>query len=165
MAIPDLRAGAPLYLVDAVVRADQLNASGHLRAALYVQLFEDAVKVFFPKCGIADGDLLHGGTSPFLLDLHTCYLAELRQDDRVSIDILVLDVDPRRVRLFLTMKAKADHRICATTELHIINIDMGTRRPIAWDPGQQAAWNELVAAHRDVPSPPQAGRAIRPLAG
>ena len=85
MPIPHLVSGQPLELVTLTVSKGQTNALGHLKASEYVRLFDDAVPVFFTATGLADQDLRHGETSPFLMDLHACYLAELGAGEAVRI--------------------------------------------------------------------------------
>ena len=97
-------ADAALHVMDACIEAHQTNALGHLRAAEYVALFDDAIMRFFAIAGLTGPDLKHRGhTTPFLMDLHATYLRELGAGDQVAITVQVLDVDARRARIFLQM--------------------------------------------------------------
>jgi acyl-CoA thioester hydrolase len=162
--ISGLAVGVPLAVHAATIAKSQTNALGHLRAAEYVRLFDDAINLFFPLTGLADADLRHGSTSPFLMDLHTCYLSELRPGEAVQIAVHYLEHDPRRARLILTMMAAADGRMCATGELLLINMDIVARRPAPWSVSQGALWDQLQRAHASLPGLPQVGRTIGPLA-
>jgi acyl-CoA thioester hydrolase len=162
--IAGLSAGQPLDLHDATVSKNQTNALGHLKAAAYVQIFDDAIMVFFPATGLADGDLRHGETSPFLMDLHACYLSELSAGETVRIAARLLDYDAKRARLMLTMTAIADGRLAATCELLLINMHVEKRKPAPWSVAQMPLWATLASAHKDLPLLPQAGRSIGPLA-
>jgi acyl-CoA thioester hydrolase len=162
-AILGLEVGAPFVVHHATVAKSQVNALGHLKAAEYVRLFDDAINRFFPMTGLADTDLRHGDTSPFLMDLHTCYLSELRAGEAVVIAARHMEQDARRARLILTMTAAADGRLCATGELLLINMSLAARKPAPWSAIQLALWGELGAAHAALPVLPQAGRAIGPL--
>ncbi|MBV1692862.1 MAG: thioesterase family protein [Hyphomicrobiales bacterium] len=164
MPVEGLRPGQPLALLSSRVRPDQTNAQGHLRAAQYIAVFDDAIEVFFPLTGLADAQLRHGDASPFLMDMHTCYLAELRAGDEVSVVMQHLGHDARRARLILTMLGPAGTP-AATTELLLINMGLSSRRPVAWSATQQALWSELAAAHASLAVPAQAGRAIGAIGG
>lgn len=159
MPVEGLHPGQPLALLRSRVRPDQTNAQGHLRAAQYIAIFDDAIEVFFPMTGLADAQLRHGDASPFLMDMHTCYLAELRAGDEGSVTLQYLGHDARRARLILTMIGPAGTP-AATTELLLINMGLSSRRPAPWSPAQQAIWSELAAAHAGLATPAQAGRAI-----
>jgi acyl-CoA thioester hydrolase len=119
--------------------------------------------VFFPLTGLADGALRHGETSPFLMDLHACYLSELGAGEVVRVHFRHLDHDAKRARAMLTMTAVADGRPAATCELLLINMHVAQRKPVAWSPAQTALWDRLRTAHASLPLLPQAGRAIGPL--
>jgi acyl-CoA thioester hydrolase len=161
--IVGLAHGTPLPLDRMTVAQSQTNALGHLKASEYVRLFDDAIMVFFPLTGLAGTDLRHGGTSPFLMDLHVCYLSEVRAGEAVEIAARFIERDVRRARLMLTMNASADGRRCATCELLLINMDIGLRKPMAWSAHQCTIWDQLAIAHQSLASLPQAGRAISAL--
>jgi acyl-CoA thioester hydrolase len=164
MPIPGLVAGQPLELLTATVARSQTNALGHLRAAQYVAVFDDAIMEFFPRTGLADRELKHAGASPFLMDLHACYLSELGAGEAVHVAYRHLEHDPRRARAMLLMRAAADGRPAATVELLLINMHISERKPVAWSASQMALWDELAGAHAAMPPPLQAGRAIGALA-
>lgn len=162
-SIKGLVPGEPLPLTVATVAPSQTNALGHLRAAAYVQLFDDAIPAFFTLTGIADADLRHGDTSPFLMDLHACYLSELGAGEVVRISARHLDHDPRRARLILFMHAVADNRLASTVELLLINMHVVARKPVPWSKVQLNGWLQLASAHSGLPMPRQAGRSIGAL--
>lgn len=162
--IPGLLLGQPLDLATLTVAKSQVNALGHLKASEYIKLFDDTIPVFFPLTGLADADLLHGDTSPFLMDLHACYLAELSAGEAVRISAQLIDHDAKRARLILLMNAAADGRLAATCELLLVNMHVKARRPAAWSTAQQSIWTQIASAHASMSPPPQAGRSIGPLA-
>jgi acyl-CoA thioester hydrolase len=162
--IAGLVTGEPFVVHHATVAKSQTNALGHLKASEYVCVFDAAINSFFPRTGLADGDLKHGETSPFLLDMHTCYLSELRAGEAVVVAVHHLDHDVRRARTMLTMRAETDGRLCATTELLLINMNIEKRKPAHWSADQIALWNALKTAHAGVAVLPQAGRAITSFA-
>lgn len=142
------------------IEADWVSVIGHLRAHQYVALFDSAMTAFLTGTGLTDAELRSGGTSPFLCDLHACYLKELGAGDEVGIAAQVLGVDEQRGRVILLMTTEPAGVLAATCELAILNIDLATRRPCQWSPAQTAIWQRLAASHARLPVPPQAGRAI-----
>lgn len=118
-----------------------------MRAAEYVALFDDGFLDFVARTGLTDSNLLHAGTSPFLLELNARYLRELRAGDQVRIAAQVLGADERRARLLLTMHVEPSGAAAATCELSILNMHLATRRPTPWSPAQAAIWAALAAAN------------------
>jgi acyl-CoA thioester hydrolase len=147
---------APLVLEQVSIRPEWLNASGHLRAAHYIMLFDRAIEAFLERTGLSAPN---AKAAPFLLEMHTCYQKELREGDEVRIDVHALGATEKRVHFIMAMRT-ADNEVAATTELAIANVALSTRRTEPWTPGQRTALAALVQAHAKLPIPPQAGRAI-----
>lgn len=161
-AVPEAFA-APLPLIETEIETGRVNVLGHMRAAQYVAVFDDAFLAFVAKTGLTGPDLRHGSTSPFLLDLHATYLAEIKAGERVAVTAHVLECDARRARLMLVMQQMPAGRRAATCELAILNMDLVAHRPAPWSGEQAAIWAALIDAHRALAPPPEAGRAIGPL--
>jgi acyl-CoA thioester hydrolase len=147
---------APLVLERVNIRPEWLNASGHLRAAHYIMLFDRAIEAFLERTGLSAPS---AKAAPFLLEMHTCYQKELREGDEVRIDVQALGATEKRVHFIMAMRT-ADNEVAATTELAIANVALSTRRTEPWTPDQRTALAALVQAHAKLPIPPQAGRAI-----
>lgn len=172
--IPRLTAGHSLPLIEAPISDARCNVLGHMRAAEYVALFDDAFLEFIRLTGLTGPDLKHGTTTPFLLDLHATYLREVKPGDRVAVAMQMLDQDERRAEIILMMHVVANRdtaagpsvppSLAASCELAILNMDLAARKPAPWSATQLQVWGELRSAHATLAMPAQAGRAIGPLA-
>jgi acyl-CoA thioester hydrolase len=147
-----------LVLQQVSIRPEWLNASGHLRAAQYIVLFDQAIEAFLARIGLSGG-AQDTGAAPFLLEMHTCYQKELHEGDEVRIEVQALGVAERRVHLIMFMRTEADE-IAATTELAIANVALEARRAQPWTAKQGDTLTALMRAHAGLAVPPQAGRAI-----
>jgi acyl-CoA thioester hydrolase len=172
MSTSELKSAHPLTVLDLTIGTAHINALGHLEAGAYVTLFEKTIAPLFSRLGITDDRLLHTDTSgailsPFLVEMHVCYIAELNTDDAVTISAQLLDIDTKRAHLILSMtKAPKDHQKglqAATCELLVLNMDTSARKPANWSTTQGAAWHKLRDQQSRLPPPPQVGRAIAPL--
>lgn len=158
LAITD---GAPLALLETEVAPAWVSEFGHMRAAQYVTLFDDAIMVMLPGLGITDPKLRHGPTSPFLSDLHATYLREVGAGERITITGQLLGFDAKRARIMLAMQA--DGAPAATCELLVVDMDLASRRPVPWSTAQAGIWTRLATAHAALPAPATAGRAVASL--
>jgi acyl-CoA thioester hydrolase len=131
-----------------------------MRAHQYVALFDEANTAFLCGAGLTDAELRRENTSPFLMDMHVCYLKEVRGGSDVALAVQVLGYDARRARVILMMQVLPGSVLAATCELAVLNMDLVTRRACPWTPDQMAIWRRLADEHADLPTPPQAGRAI-----
>jgi acyl-CoA thioester hydrolase len=153
--------GHPLPVTTLTVEPARANALGHLAAAQYIVLFEQAFLAFVSGVGLTDGALRHGTTTPVLKDLHACYLREVRPGAVLAMDCQLLSFEGPRLRLFLTMRL-ADGTRAATCELAIVNLDLAAGRPADWSPTQRTILDRIWAAHKTAPVPAEAGRAAGP---
>jgi acyl-CoA thioester hydrolase len=149
---------APVVLHQVAVRSDWLNASGHMRAAQYIVLFDQAIEGFLASIGLSNAE--DSGAAPFLLEMHTCYQREVRAGEEVRVSVQALAAGEKRVHLIMFMH-KEDNDVVATTELAIVNVALESRRAQCWTARQRDTLAALVGAHADLPVPPQAGRAIK----
>jgi acyl-CoA thioester hydrolase len=147
----------PLVLQRVGIRPEWLNASGHLRAAQYIVLFDQAIEAFLERIGLSGAR--NSAAAPFLLEMHTCYQKELHEDDEVRIEVQALGVADKRVHLIMFMRTQAGE-IAATTELAIANVALEARRAQPWTAEQRDTLAALMRAHTGLAVPPQAGRAI-----
>ena len=159
---------APHHVCSRVVGTDHINALGHLEAGRYVILFETAIAPLFETIGLTNADLIArtpaGATlSPFLVEMHVTYQAELAAGDAVAITAQLLEHDARRARIMLQMTRSNDSRRAATCELLILNMDVTARKPAPWSDLQTKAWHSFAAMHSGVDAPAEAGRGIAPL--
>ena len=163
--MPPFRDGEEWHLLDIDVTESQTNALGHMRAAEYVALFDRANSAFFASSKLTDADLVAGRTSPFLMDLHACYLKEVTAGATVSIAAQHIEHDRTKLRYIMTMRLPATRNVAATCELAIVNMDLDARKPAAWSLAQAEILSRLEAAHASIVVPRQAGRAIRSFSG
>jgi acyl-CoA thioester hydrolase len=148
---------APLVLQHVKVQPEWLNDSGHMRAAQYIVLFDEAIQSFLTRTGLSNAREV--GAAPFLLEMHTCYQRELRSGDEVHISLQALGMAEKRVHLIMFMRDSRNDLV-ATTELAIVNVVLDSRRAQSWTRQQQDTLTALMSAHAGLPVPTQAGRSI-----
>lgn len=145
--------GEPLAVLTLQVEPHRANALGHLAAAQYIALFDEAFMTFIEGTGLTDSALRHGETTPVLKDLHASYLREVKPGDTVAMSAQLLSFTDQRMELRLAMQRAGRGDLVATCRLEIINLGLTTGKPTPWSATQQAALQRLLAAHINA-SPP-----------
>ncbi|HXQ63902.1 MAG TPA: thioesterase family protein, partial [Steroidobacteraceae bacterium] len=148
----------PLKLVATQVRPDWIDYNGHMTDYRYLQVFGDAVDALLRRVGI-DEHYRAKGRSPYTVETHVTYLAELRQGDSLYVTTQVLAVDPKRLQLFHRL-CRADGTLAATAEHMFVHVDVTTGKSAPMAPEAFAKLAEIGAAHAGLPRPAEAGRAI-----
>jgi carnitine 3-dehydrogenase len=151
--------GELLRLVETTVRAEWIDYNGHLTDARYFQVFGDAVDVLLRRLGI-DEAYRAAGHAPFTAETHVAYLAEVGQNEAIYITTQVLDVDPKRFRLFHRLHRGRDDVLAATAEQLWLHVDTRAGKTVPMPPAVQGGLEALAALHAKLPRPAAAGRGI-----
>ena len=116
------------------VRAEWIDANGHMNLGYYVILFDQATDIVYDALDVGTAYRQATGNSAFTVEAHTLYERELLVGERVRITTRLLGVDAKRLHYFHEMfHIEGGHRVAAQ-ELMALHIDMGTRRVAPFPP-------------------------------
>ena len=151
---------APLQLSDQKVLPEWIDFNGHMNVAYYVVAFDHGVDGLANHLDIGPEGIDRRGTSTFTLEMHINYLKELNLGDPLRLTCQLLDFDAKRIHYFFHMYHAHEGYLAATCEQMLLHVDLAERRSCPFPNNVQQALTELMALHRALPRPEQAGRAI-----
>ncbi|MBV8888303.1 MAG: thioesterase family protein [Alphaproteobacteria bacterium] len=151
---------APFARYEGEVRAEWIDANGHMNLAYYVMLFDYATDALFDALGIgaAYKDITGHGT--FAVESHILYERELLVGERVRVATWVAGTDDKRLHLAHEMVRRNDGQRSAAQELMFLHVDLGARRVVRWPADRRARLAEAAAAHARLARPAWLGRKI-----
>ena len=97
-------------------------------------------------------------SSTFTLEMHINYLQELHLHDPIRLTCQLLDADNKRVHYFLRMFHAETGYLAATSEQMMIHVSLESRRSSPFPPQVSEVIGHMMAAHKVLPFPDQAGR-------
>lgn len=150
---------APLRLHEATVPPEWLDYNGHMSEWCYLLLVGDAADAFFRHVGI-DEAYRAAGHSLYTAETHLHHLREAALSDRLAVPLQVLDVGPKSLHIFHTVRDEATGEPVATAEQLLVHVDMAAGRVV---PMPGALHDRLVAigaAHAALPRPAEAGHVM-----
>jgi len=150
----------PFAKHEAVVLPEWIDRNGHMNLAYYVVIFDHATDALFDALGIGEAYSEATKASLFAVEMHTVYLQELREGERVRLRTLVLGADEKRLHFLHEMIRFSDNALAATQELLALHVDLRTRRARAFPPSAKHAIAAAVAAHQGQARAGSFGRAI-----
>lgn len=152
----------PRLFADHVGRVlpEWIDVNGHMNLAYYLLAFDQGTDSFLNHLGIGAAYTRETGFGFFVLETHLTYARELLVGDPFRVATQVLAVDAKRLHYFHTMYHAEEGSLVATNELMALHVDLGVRRSSPWPEKAAKALAGIAERHRDVPHPPQAGRAI-----
>lgn len=143
-----------------VVPPEWIDYNGHMNMAYYLLAFDHASDRLFDLLDLGMAYRQRANHGLFTLETHATYERELRLGDPITFTTQLLDYDAKRIHYFHCMHHAAEGYLAATNELICLHVDLSARRAAPLPAEALARLEGVMAAHRGLPRPPQAGRVI-----
>jgi len=150
---------APLALYRATVPAGWLDYNGHMTESCYLLLVGNAADAFFRYVGI-DEAYRAAGLSLYTAETHLHHLREAALGDRLAVPLQLLDVGPKSLHLFHTLRNEVTGEDVATAEQLLVHVDMPSGRVVAMPQDLHARLLEICAAHAALARPAAVGHVM-----
>jgi len=158
--LPPLDLSAPFDRHRAAVRPEWVDGNGHMNVGYYLVAFDHATDTISEQLGIDWRYVERGLGRVFALEAHLTFERELLAGDALRITTQILGQDEKRAQLFHAMYHGRDGFLAATNEVMLLHVGFATRRAAPWAAETRERLAAMAAAHRTLPRPAQAGRAI-----
>ena len=122
-----------IYLKSGKVKAEWTDYNGHMNLAFYIHLFDTAWEVLLGKFDIGEESATIQKKTTFAVESHTTYNKELKVGDDVSLNLLFLDHDKKRIVYKLEMKHKQEQYLASTSEVCSLYVDLNERKVIEFE--------------------------------
>lgn len=138
-----------------------IDQNGHMNVAYYVVAFDRAIDVFLRGVGMGPEYGTDRGLSIFTVQNYVNHFAEVMLGEKLKIALQVIDLDAKRLHLFLEMRRIEDDELVATDEQMLLHVDMKRRRASRFPADRLAALETIQADQQGLPRPEFAGRPIQ----
>jgi Predicted thioesterase len=138
-----------------------VDYNGHLNVAYYNVLFDRALDDILGAIGLGPAYASVRKLSTFTVEVHLCYLAEIRGDAMVQVTSQMLAADAKRIHWFQEMRGIGDGTLHATCEQLSLHVDLDRRRACDFPDDVRGAIRKMLESHGRLPPPERAGRAIQ----
>lgn len=155
-----MRLETPLSLYTDVVPPEWIDYNGHMNVAYYVLAFDHATDAFMSFLGMGPDYRQREHCSAFVVETHVNYHRELVTGNPLCITTQLLGFDSKRIHYFHRLYHAEKRFVSATSELMVIHVDLAERRSTPMPVVVLDRLGELMAAHIQLPRPPQSGRVI-----
>lgn len=156
-----LTGAAPMHLLDETVRPEWIDYNGHLYDGYYAVIFAKAVDEFLIRVAITPAVRETTKHTLYTMETHVRFLWEVKLGTPVSVTCQLLELDAKRVRVFLSMHDKVRNIVVATSEQMLMSIDQsGEAHSAPWLPDTARILEGLLKEHALLAMPKDAGRSI-----
>lgn len=137
-------AGIPIY--ETAMLPEWIDYNGHVRDAYYGLIASSACDALMDRIGIDAAYRERTRCTLYTVEMHVHYLAEVKQSDRVAVEVTILGSDAKRLHAGFTLRRGPKGPVAATVEFMLLHVRQDD------SPGS-------------APFPPEAAAAITALAG
>ena len=142
------------------VPPEWIDYNGHMNVAYYTLAFDQAADEAFDQLGIGEELVRNHRMGPMALQSQVHFLGELLEGTAFHCELQLLDADQKRVHYFMTMFNGETGQPAATYESLSMNVDLEARRSTPYPEAVMARIEGMMAAHRGLARPDQAGRTL-----
>ncbi len=155
-----MRIEPPLCLYTGVVPPQWIDYNGHMNVAYYVLAFDYATDAFMESLGMGREYRERAQCSTFVVETHVNYQRELVAGDPMRVTTQLLGFDSKRIHYFHRLYHARKGFLAATTELMVIHVELTERHSASMPLPAMDRLSVLMAAHVQLPRPPQSGRVM-----
>ena len=115
-------------LVNKKIIKDWIDYNGHMNLSYYILVFDMGAEVILSKFKMGENSAKTTKKSTMVVETHTNYIREVKQNDEVIVSLSHLDRDKKRLHYKLEMRQKSTNDLSATTEVLALYMDLGKRK-------------------------------------
>ena len=104
------------------VKQEWVDYNNHMNMAYYVLIFDQALEVALEKFKMGESAAKDLNRSTMVVETNTKYLSEVKQGEKLDINMTYFDHDKKRLHLKMEMIEKSKKKTSATIELSLIHI-------------------------------------------
>lgn len=142
------------------VLEEWIDYNGHMNVAYYVMAFDQALDELLDDVEMTRAYRKASGCSVYVLETHVTYIQEVKVNDPLVISVRVIDVDEKRMHLFLKMHHETDGFLAATSEQMVLHIDSSGPKAHPMPNHILAHLQTLYDQQKQYPLPGQVGAKI-----
>ncbi|GGF75641.1 thioesterase [Azorhizobium oxalatiphilum] len=151
---------APFVSSAMAVERDWTDANGHLNAAYYSLIFDNAFNEALALIGFGPHAIKRRTTAFFTAETHTRYLRELSSGVPVRVTLRLEDYDDKRLHIFETLHHGSEGWVAATCEQVALHVDLASRRAAAIPDSVLERISDMRQVHATLPPAEGIGRSV-----
>ena len=107
---------------------DWTDYNNHMNLSFYILVFDKAAEKILSKFNMGEEAAIKTKRSTMVVETHTTYNNEVKEDDNVDVYLSYCDHDKKRLHYKLEMYEKSKNVLSATTEVLALYINLDLRK-------------------------------------
>jgi acyl-CoA thioester hydrolase len=118
--------------------------------AYYILVFDQAWEIMLEKIKMGADSAKNSKRSTMVVETHTQYISEVKENDEVDIMLTYFDHDKKRLHLKLEMIEKKTQKISATMEWISLYIDLNLRKVTEFENEKIKIMDEFINMNKSI---------------
>ena len=115
-------------LTNKIIIKDWIDYNGHMNLSYYILVFDMGAEVILSKFQMGEQAAKTTKRSTMVVETHTNYIKEVKENDEVIISLSHIDHDKKRLHYKLEMYEKSENILSATTEVLALYMNLDERK-------------------------------------
>ena len=137
------------YLTSKKIIKEWTDYNDHMNLSYYILVFDVGAEVFLSKFKMGEVSAKTTKKSTMVVETHTVYQNEVKEEDEVDIFLSYFDHDNKRLQYKLEMYDKVKNVLSATTEVLSLYIDLNKRKVAEFENEKIKIMNEFIKVNKN----------------
>lgn len=117
-----------LFSYGQIVPKAWVDYNQHMNDAEYNRFFSDVTDAYLAHVGLTHDKIDELAYTIFTLENHTVYLKEVKENTKITGEVILHDFDNKKLHLFISLYDDAGD-LCATYEVMLLGLNQTSGRP------------------------------------
>jgi len=131
-------------LVNKKIIKDWIDYNGHMNLSYYILVFDMGAEIILSKFKMGEHSAKTTKKSTMVVETHTNYIREVKENDEVIVLLSHLDHDKKRLHYKLEMREKLTNELSATTEVLALYMDLNKRKVSEFEEGKVKIIDDFI---------------------
>ena len=122
--------------------------NNHMNLSFYILVFDKAAEKILSKFNMGEEAAIKTKRSTMVVETHTTYNNEVKEDDNVDVYLSYCDHDKKRLHYKLEMYEKSKNVLSATTEVLALYINLDLRKVAEFENEKILIMDNFIEANK-----------------
>lgn len=123
--------------------------NNHMNLSYYILVFDKAAEKILSKFNMGEEAAIKTKRSTMVVETHTTYNNEVKEDDNVDVYLSYCDHDKKRLHYKLEMYEKSKNILSATTEVLALYINLELRKVAEFEQEKIDIMDKFIATNKE----------------
>ena len=133
-----------VFLTNKIIIKDWIDYNGHMNLSYYILVFDMGAEVILSKFQMGEQAAKTTKRSTMVVETHTNYIKEVKENDEVIIFLSHVDHDKKRLHYKLEMFEKSENILSATTEVLALYMNLDERKVSEFENDKIKIMNDYI---------------------